>query len=125
MAMIGKVLRMHRRDKKSVREIALATSLARNTVRKYLRTDKVEEPRRSLREEAPIKLAPFVESIKQALLVDARRPKKERRTAKALLKQISEAGYGGGLFEADGFHPRLADPARRRRQRQGLRATRL
>ena len=37
MAMIGKVLRMHRRDKKSVREIVKATSLARNTVRKYLR----------------------------------------------------------------------------------------
>ena len=30
MAMIGKVLRMHRRDKKSVREIVKATSLARN-----------------------------------------------------------------------------------------------
>ncbi len=42
MAMIGKVLRMHRRDKKSVREIAKATSLARNTVRKYLRTDRVD-----------------------------------------------------------------------------------
>ena len=103
MAMIGKVLRMHRRDKKSVREIAQATSLARNTVRKYLRTDRVEEPRRSLREEAPIKLAPFVESIKQALLVDARRPKKERRTAKALLKQISEAGYDGGYSRLTDF----------------------
>ena len=34
MAMIGKVLRMHRRDKKSVREIVKATSLSRNTVRK-------------------------------------------------------------------------------------------
>ena len=112
MAMIGKVLRMHRRDKKSVREIVRATSLSRNTVRKYLRTDKVEEPRRSLREEAPIKLAPFVESIKQALLVDARRPKKERRTAKALLKQISEAGYGGG-------YSRLTDFIRDWRAQQG------
>ena len=35
MAMIGKVLRMHHRDRKSVREIAKATSLSRNTVRKY------------------------------------------------------------------------------------------
>ena len=90
MATIGKVLRMHRRDRKSVREIAVATSLSRNTVRKYLRTDRVEEPRRSLRKEAPIKLAPFVEEVMQALLVDSRRPKKERRTAKALLKQITE-----------------------------------
>ena len=112
MAMIGKVLRMHRRDKKSVREIVKATSLARNTVRKYLRTDRVEEPRRSLRAEAPIKLAPFVESIKQALLVDARRPKKERRTAKALLKQISEAGYAGG-------YSRLTDFIRDWRVQQG------
>ena len=66
MAMIGKVLRMHRRDKKSVREIALATSLARNTVRKYLRTDRVEELRRSLREEAPIKLAPPSSTVRDA-----------------------------------------------------------
>ena len=112
MAMIGKVLRMHRRDKKLVREIVKATSLARNTVRKYLRTDKVEEPRRTLRKEAPIKLAPFVEAIKQALLVDARRPKKERRTAKALLKQINEAGYDGG-------YSRLTDFIRDWRAQQG------
>ena len=45
MVMIGKVLRMHHREKKSVREIAKATSLARNTVRKYLRLGKAEQPR--------------------------------------------------------------------------------
>ena len=112
MAMIGKVLRMHRHDKKSVREIALAKSLSRNTVRKYLRTDRVEEPRRSLREEAPIKLAPFVEEVMQALLVDARRPKKEQRTTKTLLKQISEAGYEGG-------YSRLTDVIRDWRIQQG------
>ena len=112
MAMIGKVLRMHRRDKKSVREIVKATSLARNTVRKYLRADRVEEPRRSRREEAPSKLAPFVEAIKQALIVDARRPKKERRTAKSLLKQIGEAGYNGG-------YSRLTDFIREWRAQQG------
>ena len=44
MVMIGKVLRMHHREKKSVREIAKATSLARNTVRKYLRRGKAEQP---------------------------------------------------------------------------------
>ena len=32
MDMIGKVRRMHRRDKKSVREIARLTGLSRNTV---------------------------------------------------------------------------------------------
>ncbi len=45
MAMIGKVLRMRHREKKSVREIVKATSLARNTVRKYLRLGKAEAPK--------------------------------------------------------------------------------
>jgi len=112
MAMIGKVLRMHRRDNKSVWQIVKATSLARNTVRKYLRTDKVEEPRRRRREEPPSKLAPFVEAVELALMVDARRPKKDRRTAKALLKQIGEAGY-------DGCYSRLTDFIRLWRAEQG------
>ena len=98
MAMIGKVLRMHHCEKKSVREIVRATSLSRNTVRKYLRTDKSEPPQYR-RCAVPTKLAPFVEAVKMALLADARRPRKERRTAKALLKQIAEAGYEGGYTQ--------------------------
>ena len=45
MAMIGKVLRMHHRENKSVREIARATSLSRNTVRKYLRAPVAQPPK--------------------------------------------------------------------------------
>jgi predicted transcriptional regulator len=44
MAMIGKVRRMKFRLKKSVREIAKATSLSRNTVRKYLRVEEGKRP---------------------------------------------------------------------------------
>ena len=66
MVMIGKVLRMHRRDKKSVREIVKATSLSRNTVRKYLRLGKAEQPRYR-RPAVPTKLAPYVEQLEQAL----------------------------------------------------------
>jgi len=36
MEMIGKVRRMHHRDKKSVREISRVTGLSRNTVAKWL-----------------------------------------------------------------------------------------
>ncbi len=103
MAMIGKVLRMHRRDKKSVREIVKATSLARNTVRKYLRAEGVEESRRYRREPVPTKLTPFAEAIRQALQADAHRPKKERRTAKVLHKQIAAAGYAGGYSRLTDF----------------------
>ena len=103
MAMIGKVLRMHRRDKKSVREIVKATRLACNTVRGYPRGEGVEECRRYQRPTVPSKLAPLVEAVKQALTVDVRRPRKERRTAKALLKQISKAGYDGGYSRLTDF----------------------
>ena len=45
MAMIGKVKRMYFREKKSVREIVRLTSLSRNTVRKWLKTAVLEEPK--------------------------------------------------------------------------------
>ena len=111
MAMIGKVLRMRHREKKSVREIVKATSLARNTVRKYLRIGKAEAPKYR-RPEVPTKLAPFVEAVQQALLADARRPKKERRTAKALYAQLGAAGYEGG-------YSRLTDYIRQWRAERG------
>ena len=111
MAMIGKVLRMHRREKKSVREIVKATSLSRNTVRKYLRIGKAEAPKYR-RQAVPTKLTPFVEAVQQALLADARRPKKERRTAKALHAQLVAQGYEGG-------YTRLTDYIRQWRAEQG------
>lgn len=100
--MIGKVLRMHHREKNSVREIVRATSLTRNTVRKYLRTPPAQPPKYR-RKAAMTKLGPFVETVKMALAADARRPRKERRTAKALLQQLVEAGYEGGYTQLTDF----------------------
>jgi len=102
MAMIGKVRRMHFRESKTVREIARATSLSRNTVRKYLRVEQVDQPRYR-REAAPTKLTPFHEASVQALKVDARRPKRERRTAQALHKELAAAGYDGGYSRLTDF----------------------
>ena len=102
MAMIGKVKRMFFREKKSVREIVRLTSLSRNTVRKWLKAAVLEAPsyRRS---EMPGKLTPFHESLKQALKVDAHRPRHERRTARALHAQIKLEGYGGGYSRVTDF----------------------
>ena len=102
MAMIGKVRRMFFREKKSVREIVRLTSLSRNTVRKWLKAAVVEEPKYQ-RGEAPGKLTPFHESIKQALKVDAHRPRHERRTARALHGQIQAEGYAGGYSRVTDF----------------------
>ena len=102
MAMIGKVRRMWFRQKKSVREISRATSLSRNTVRKYLRVEQVQEPKYE-RRAAATKLTSFHDQIVTALKADARRPKRERRTARALLAEIRAAGYTGGYTRLTDF----------------------
>ena len=100
MDMVGKIRRLHSRGKKSVREIAQTTGLSRNTVAKWLKEPSGEEPKYR-RESVPGKLAPFVEAVKQALEVDAHRPRKQRRTAKALHKEIGgPTSFGSGEFSA-------------------------
>ena len=94
MSMMGKVRRMHFREGKSVREIARLTSLARNTVRAWLREPEVRE-RRYRRSEAPTQLTPYAEGLRQALTADACRPKPDRRTVKALFEEIRAQGYAG------------------------------
>ena len=101
MDMVGKIKRLYSRGKKSEREIARMTGLSRNTVAKWLKAP-VQAPKYR-RTRGPGKLTPFVEAIEQALEADARRPKKERRTAKALHQQISEAGYDGGYTRLTDF----------------------
>jgi transposase len=102
MAMIGKVRRMHRRQNKTVREIARLTSSSRNTVRKYLRAGLAGEPKYR-RVAMPTKLAPFREALEQALRADARHPKTKRRTALALYREIKAAGYAGGYTRVTEF----------------------
>jgi transposase len=102
MEMIGKVRRMHRRDKKSVREIARMTGLSRNTVAKWLQAP-VEDRPQYRRGAVPTKLTPFHEAIERALLADARRPKRERRTARALLEELKATGYEGGYSRLNDF----------------------
>ena len=81
MELLGKVRRMHYRDGLSRSEIARRTGLSRNTVKKWLTAPEAVEPRYR-RVQAPGKLAPFHGALLQALEADARRPKRDRRTAK-------------------------------------------
>ena len=96
MDMIGRIRRLHRRKNKSAREIARITGLSRNTVAKWLHGE-VDGPPKYRRGEQPGKLADFHDRLKLALKADARRPKHERRTAKALYAEIKAAGYDGGI----------------------------
>ena len=112
MDMIGKIRRMHRRDKKTQREIARETGLSRNTVAKWLSEAQPVESKYRRESANATKLSAYEAELKQALKADAKRPKKERRTAKALCAQIKAAGYEGG-------YTRVTDFIRKWRQAEG------
>ena len=86
MDMIGKIRRLSRRGKKSEREISRLTGLH----------GELEGEPKYRREGQPNKLTAFHGTLVQALKADARRPKRERRTAKALFAELQRAGYDGG-----------------------------
>ncbi len=93
MEMIGKIRRMHFRQNKSVREIARSMGLSRNTVRTWLRQPGDVVPQYVARLRQPSrKLAPYVAWLKQAVAINARRPKAKRRTAKAMRAALQRQG---------------------------------
>ena len=95
MEMLGKIRRMHVRDKLSARAIAKGTGLSRNTVHKWLQTlEEVKAPK-YVRAKGFSKLGAFVEELQQALKADASRNKQDRRSGQALFIQIKASGYLG------------------------------
>ncbi|MDO9452513.1 MAG: IS21 family transposase, partial [Stagnimonas sp.] len=102
MAIYAKVRRMRFREGLSISEITRRTSLSRNTVKKWL-----AEPARSEmayeRSSAPSKLDAHAAWFRQALETDARRPRKERRTALRLFAQLKDQGYVGGYSQVTAF----------------------
>ena len=102
MDMIGRIRHLHARKNKSEREISRMTGLSRNTVAKWLHGE-VDGPPKYRRGEQPSKLTAFHDALRQALKADARRPKHERRTAKALYAEIRRAGYEGGYTRVTDF----------------------
>jgi transposase len=111
MDMIGKVKRMFIRDGISLSEIARRTGLSRNTVKKWVKAPPEVEPRYRRRGVSG-KLNAFEQALEHMLEVDARRPKRDRRTAKALHVELKALGYEGG-------YSRLTDFIRGWRQAKG------
>jgi len=95
MVMYAKIRRMFYREHLSINEIQRRTSLSRNTIKKWLKvpSDSAIKYRRAKK---PGKLTLFESRLVLALEVDARRPKKDRRTALMLFKEILNEGYTGG-----------------------------
>ena len=103
MEMLGRIRRMHLRDKLSLHEISKRTGLSRNTLRKWLKVpQEVEAPRYS-RPKSYGKLAAFTAELELALKADAQRTKQDRRTGKALFLQIKANGYAGSYSRVTDF----------------------
>ena len=62
--------------------------------RAWLREPDVKD-RQYRRPVASTQLTPYADALRQALTADARRPKREQRTAKALLEDVKAQGYEG------------------------------
>jgi len=103
MEMFGKVRRMYKRDKKSLREIAKGTGLSRNTIRKWVRDAKEGDEPEYRRKTGAGKLTAFHAALELALKADALRAKQYRRTARALFVEIKNQGYTGGYSRVTDF----------------------
>jgi transposase len=103
MELLGKIRRMHMRDKLSERAIAKRMGLSRNTVHKWLKTPEEVEAPKYVRTKKFGKLSAFTGELEQALKADAHRSKQDQRTAKALLAQIKASGYLGGYSRVTDF----------------------
>lgn len=103
MEILGKIRRMHLRDKKSLHEIAKLTGLARSAIRSWLRNPDEAAPPTYRRRKVPGKLTAFHEVLEEALKADAHRIKQNRRTAKALFIHIQAQGYAGGYSGVTDF----------------------
>ena len=103
MELLGKIRRMHVRDKLSERAIAKRTGLSRNTVHKWLEAPEEVAVPKYVRVGKFGKLAAFTAELEQALKADAQRSKQDQRTAKALFVQIKASGYQGGYSRVTDF----------------------
>jgi transposase len=103
MKLLGKVRRMQVRDKLSERAISKRTGLSRNTVHKWLQTPEEVQVPKYVRAKGFNKLGGFTHELEQSLKADALRPKKDRRTARALFAQIKASGYLGGYSRVTDF----------------------
>ena len=96
MSIIAKIRRLYLRDRVSISEISRRTSLSRTTIRKWV--NKPDPEPKYKRNDRPSKLAVYKDAIVAALQVDARRPRRDRRTAKRLYQDFKAQGESTGVY---------------------------
>jgi transposase len=103
MNQLGRVRRLYYRDGLSLSEIERRTGLTRKTVRTWLRAAEGTAPKYRRRPAEGIKIAPFAAQLTKALEIDARRPKRDRRTALKLFGELQAAGFDGSYSRVSEF----------------------
>jgi transposase len=84
-----------------IREIARRTGLSRNTIRKYLRAEIVAPSFRT--PTRPSKLDPFAEKLSGWLVMEVRKSRKDRRTAKQMHADLVKLGFDGSYERVAAF----------------------
>lgn len=102
MNMLGKVRRLYFRDRLTLSEIERRTGLTRKTIRKWLKAPEGTEPKYR-RQSADTKIKPYVGRLLKMLEADARRPKRDRRTALKLYAELQALGFDGDYSRVTEF----------------------
>lgn len=85
----------------SIREISRRTGLARNTVKKHLRSEESEPkyPRRV----SSSKLDPYAEKLATWLVIEATKSRKQRRTLRQIHTDLVSLGFDGSYGRVTGY----------------------
>ena len=86
-----------------IREIARRRGISRNTIKKYLR-EGIVEPAFQV-PDRPSKLDPYAKQLTAWLVLDQRKSRKERRTAKLMHADLVNLGYDGSYERVAAFIP--------------------
>ena len=101
VALLSVIRRWHLRDGIPIREIAKRTGLSRNTIKKYLASNIVEPeyPKRK----TPCKMDDYETTLNNWLHREARRGRKQRKSAKQLHSDLVQLGYTGSYDRVAAF----------------------
>ena len=99
---LGRIRRLFYRDGESLSEISRKTGFSRNTVKHWLKTPEGTEPKYR-RLNPNTKVAPYAAQLIKALETDARRPKRDRRSALKLFGELQAGGFTGNYCRVTEF----------------------
>lgn len=91
---IARIRFEHFQNRKGIKRIARELGVARDTVRKVLRSDATEFTYKRATQPLP-KLGPWVETLTEILEAEAKVPRRERRTTQRLFEELRGRGYDG------------------------------